>query len=304
MSCMVRAHPLSGRLSALHRYASTDAVYGSINGTYTLGNGHDVHFTTHGTADATATVVMLHGAPGSFKDFKHLAPRLVKANPHMNVLAIDLPGNGRTSADTAGGQSGLTSTSVAAAAAEAIDGVLGDTPKILLGHSFGGHSALLSAQWVQNLHGIVLLNSVGLDRRPYERFAIPLSMYLRQNGLARDIVAAVNHWRYMHIFKFPKSTPKDDLTCALLRLGSSDFDAVEASVASLRARKLPAFVAYAMDDPIVLPPVGHELAHRLDAKVHVAYPNGGHNLQKTQAQDIVDKFTTWAHDFKLLQKTK
>ncbi|KDO30266.1 hypothetical protein SPRG_22150 [Saprolegnia parasitica CBS 223.65] len=279
------------------RQASSTAfpAYGSIGGAYTLANGHDVHYTCHGPSTAAATVVLLHGAPGSFKDFKYLAPLLVETLPQLNVLALDLPGNGRTSGDAAGGQAHMSSETVATAATEAVNGLLRDNqPVILLGHSFGGHTAMqVAAATSRDVRGLVLLNSVGLDRRPYERFAAPFSRLLRTDGLLRELVIAVNHWRYMNIFKFPKKTPMDDLTFALQRLGSSDFDAIDACVTHLRAKQLPSIVAYAMDDIVVRPNVGLELSERLAADVHLAYPVGGHNLQKTQVKDVVANVATW-----------
>ncbi|KAF0686400.1 Aste57867_21771 [Aphanomyces stellatus] len=75
-------------------------------------------YASHGALEAANMFVMLHGAAGSHSDFRHLAP-LVARHDDIRVVAFDLPGNGLTSADAAGGVH-LSQDSVVAATQEAI----------------------------------------------------------------------------------------------------------------------------------------------------------------------------------------
>lgn len=55
-------------------------------------NGMQYHVDVHG---AGRPLVLLHGFTGSTRSWQHVIPELA---PHRRVIAIDLPGHGRTGA--------------------------------------------------------------------------------------------------------------------------------------------------------------------------------------------------------------
>ncbi|EQC40534.1 hypothetical protein SDRG_02424 [Saprolegnia diclina VS20] len=233
--------------------------FGSVQATYTLTNGHPLHYTKHGPADAETTFVLLHGAPGSHKDFRHLAPLLVRER--INVIALDLPGNGLTPAAAAGGLAGLSAASIADAVVEAIDG-LSLQRTFVLGHSFGRHTALEAAARVKRVHGLALLNAAGLRPhqtiRPFGVMAAGAGV-LSRPGLLRNLVVKLNHWTYLHVYKFPRSTNVDDLTFGFQRFGSTDFERVAGFAKATAQRGVPTFTAIARDDHLVEQAIGDEL---------------------------------------------
>ncbi|KDO30262.1 hypothetical protein SPRG_19811 [Saprolegnia parasitica CBS 223.65] len=287
--------PISRRIT--RRFSSAAASYppyGSIQATYTLSNGHPLHYTTHGPTDAETTFVLLHGAPGSHKDFRHLAPLLVRER--INVIALDLPGNGLTPAAAAWGLVGLSAASIGDAVVETIDGL--SLPRtFLLGHSFGGHTALEAAARIQRVHGLALLNAAGLRPhqaiRPFGIMAAGAGV-LSQPGRLRDLVVKLNHWTYLHMYKFPRSTNVDDLTFGFQRFGSTDFERIAGFARTAAQRGVPTFTAIARDDHLVEKAIGDELKELLQSVVHKEYVTGGHNIQKTHAADLAQALVSWA----------
>jgi pimeloyl-ACP methyl ester carboxylesterase len=62
-------------------------------GKYAECNGVDFYYEVHGPADATRTVVMLHGGLGSGEDFEAILPPLAQGR---RAIVVDLQGHGRT----------------------------------------------------------------------------------------------------------------------------------------------------------------------------------------------------------------
>ncbi|KAH9081294.1 hypothetical protein LEN26_021415 [Aphanomyces euteiches] len=257
-----------------------------------LANGVPLHYTQYGPQDAPSSVVLVHGAPGSHNDFKYLAPLLV--NESLNVIAFDLPGNGRTSAAAAGGTYGLTERAMANAVVEALDG-LQIQSSIILGHSFGGHTAMRIASTAPSARGLALLTSVGL--RPHNALRRSplqfLGQYLQQPSAMRSLIVLLNKWLYLYSFKFPKKTPTDDFTFALQRIGSTNFQDIQSVVAQVAAKNLPTFLALAEDDAFIEPAIIHELGQALPPGVRIEYPTGGHNIQKTRVKELAPALQEW-----------
>ncbi|RHY63902.1 hypothetical protein DYB38_010508 [Aphanomyces astaci] len=275
----------------LRRCASTYAT--PTHHQYQSANGAFVHFSTYGAADAAASIVLLHGAPGSYADFKYLSPLL--AREYLNVVAFDLPGNGRSSVDVVGGKYGLSDQTLAAAVVAALNGRPRTTPSFILGHSFGSHTAIRVAASAKSVCGVALLAPVGF--RPHHvlrRFPIlQLGRFLQRPHPLRSVLAKVNRWYYIHGLGFPQRVPEDDFTYALQRIGSADFERIQEVATSLHALNLPSFVALARDDALIEPEIIRELGHLLPPGVRVEFPTGGHNIQKTQAKPVADQLVAW-----------
>ncbi|ETW04545.1 hypothetical protein H310_03776 [Aphanomyces invadans] len=289
----------SQRLVCLHtastwmfrRRASTFAT--PTHHEYHVANGAVVHYSTYGPIDAAASIVLLHGAPGSYADFKHLSPLL--AREHLNVVAFDLPGNGRSSADAVGSKYNLSDQSLAAAIVDALANRSDPNTMFILGHSFGSHTAMRVAANAKSVGGIALLAPVGLrPHHPLRRFPmVLLGRLLQQPHPLRSILAKINQLYYIHGLRFPKRVPQDDFTFALQRIGSCDFEHMKTVVETLHARNLPSFVAMACDDRLIEPEIIRELGHALPPGRRIEFQTGGHNIQKSQAREVANGLVQW-----------
>ena len=102
------------------------------------------------------TVLFLHGLLGSGKNLRMPAKRLTQAHPHLTALMLDLRGHGTTSAlNTLGIQKDSRVHTLQSCADDVIHtvrqlGLFGpvDSPVGVVGHSFGGRTAL---QYVHTL---------------------------------------------------------------------------------------------------------------------------------------------------------
>lgn len=119
------------------------------------------------------TFVLVHGLGGSHLSWLAVAPGLA---PHGRVLALDLPGFGRTPRD--GRRSRMTD--LQRVLSRFLDEVAGGGPVTLCGNSMGGGVSLLQAALEPaTVGGLVLTNSVF----PWARGGIPAPIVLLGFGL-------------------------------------------------------------------------------------------------------------------------
>ncbi len=111
---------------------------------------HRLHYIAHGAASPPErpTLVLVHGAGGNLYHW----PPTLRRLPGHDVLALDLPGHGRSS-----GPGCTTITDYAAILAAWLDH-MGLPPCVVVGHSMGGAIALeLALREAQRLRGLVLI---------------------------------------------------------------------------------------------------------------------------------------------------
>jgi pimeloyl-ACP methyl ester carboxylesterase len=131
-----------------------------------------VHYIDFGGPDGAGTVVLVHGLGGSHLNWDLLAPLL---RPHFRVLAIDLPGFGRSEP---GGRRASVPANVAV-----LDRFLAEvagTPAVLVGNSMGGMiSILAAARAPERVSGLVLLDAAvpGPRGRPDPLVAASFALY-------------------------------------------------------------------------------------------------------------------------------
>lgn len=223
-------------------------------------------------------VVMVHGAPGSGRDFRWLAPALEGC---CRVIRVDLPGFGSSPLRS------LDQLSTAARARAVMDLLdhLGLEEAVLVGHSIGGPVVVAVAVASARVGGVALVASPGFTpHRSFRRFdRRRLGLLVRLPGsawvLRRAVVAS----------GFPRSVsaPEAWRTCqVVLRFSFQEH------AAGLRALAAPTAVIYADDDPLVEPEIGQALAEALPPGPRVRFGDGGHNPQKSQAFAVAD--AVWA----------
>jgi pimeloyl-ACP methyl ester carboxylesterase len=118
----------------------------------TVDLGGSVHYVDFGGPDDGPTVVLVHGLGGSHLNWDLFAPLL---RPHARVLALDLPGFGRSEP---GGRRTSVQENV-----KVLDRFLADvagTPVVLVGNSMGGMISILeTASAPEKVSGLVLLDA-------------------------------------------------------------------------------------------------------------------------------------------------
>jgi len=100
-------------------------------------DGCPVHVVDHGGDPDRPTIVCVHGLAGSHANWRGLAAGLA---PHARVIAVDLPGHGRTPR--------LGRSSAVLANRRVLDRLLQDViakPVVLVGHSMGATLSILQA---------------------------------------------------------------------------------------------------------------------------------------------------------------
>jgi pyruvate dehydrogenase E2 component (dihydrolipoamide acetyltransferase) len=221
-------------------------------------------------------VVALHGLPGSVRDWRWLAPAL----GGVRLVRLDLPGFGGTPARTGPGSSLEARTRFVLAALDA----LGIDRFVVAGHSMGGPLAMSIATSSERASGLALLASVGLRPHRLMRkvgrhpdlprlFDLPLVGRLLRPPLRAGFLRA----------GFPASTTDAAILQSMRVFSRLSFPAIRAAAAGVRC---PTLLAWAEDDPLIEGAIGLELARALPPGPRIAFPDGGHNIQKTRAVEL------------------
>lgn len=225
---------------------------------------------------AGPVIVLIHGLPGSVRDYRWLAPQL---SPFARVLRMDLPGFGETPVATEPDASPLGRARFVLALLNA----LGIERATLLGHSMGGVVACATVSLEPaRFDGLVLLASPGV--RPHaalRRIPFPLIERL----MARPRVWEGLRPATRQLFKWGGFKGYSDaaLDRTLLCVARTSLPAHAARVRSLN---LPTAVAWAHDDPLIEAEIMKELAEACPAGPRLPFDTGGHNIQKSQAAPI------------------
>lgn len=250
----------------------------------TLG-GRTITWVDGGPPDGPC-VVMIHGLPGSHRDFRWLAPPLEAAG--VRVIRLDMPGFGGT-------EPGSSNLSRLAEHVLARLDQLELERVVVLGHSFGGPQALLAASRdPRRIRGLALLASVGLRRhRALRNFKV---LPLINRGLATPVVRGLlmntvrSHYRRAG---FPKSTPDEAIRQSLRVVDGVDFRLINNALTAVR---VPTLVAYCEDDRLIEPAITDELGAACPAGPRLRFASGGHNLQKSMASEIAEILEPWIRE--------
>jgi pimeloyl-ACP methyl ester carboxylesterase len=249
-------------------------------------DGAPVTFTDEGQGPA---VVLLHGLPGSARDFRYLAPQM----PDVRVIRINLPGFGGTARR---GRRAWTLPERATLVIALLDH-LGVNHFVLVGHSMGGAvAAAVVAACPARVHGLALLASPGFwqhasYRRSHVRWvarvlALPGAQRVLRKPIRRAFIAA----------GFPRSLSDEHLHTTMFDAAMLDFTD---HARRLRGVQVPCLVAWTDDDPLVEASIGQALADQLPDGPRLHWSEGGHNIQKVHAASLgpaLSDFATHALD--------
>ncbi|MCB9596461.1 MAG: alpha/beta hydrolase [Sandaracinaceae bacterium] len=230
-------------------------------------------------------LVLVHGLPGSSRDFRWLCSAL---GHDVRSIRVEQPGFGQTPWTT---ESGTTLAHRARFVLEAVDALGVDRFRVL-GHSIGGPVAMaVAARAAARCDGLALIASVGLHphrlarrtpRRP--ELARPLTWRPVQRLVLPELR------RGFARAGFPASTPEGEMIQCTRVFGSLDFAHNRAAAFGVRA---PSLIAWAEDDALVEPAIGLSLSQVLPDGPRLPFATGGHNIQKTRAVELADALRAW-----------
>ena len=131
-------------------------------GQFEIVDGFEMHYREMKPADMALSktpLVLIHGLMGSSKDFEHIQPALALQRV---VIAVDLPGFGRSDKDPALDFSKASMSRLVAG----LMASLGYERYEVLGHSMGGEVAQrIALEYPDQVTGLILLDSAGLAEK-------------------------------------------------------------------------------------------------------------------------------------------
>lgn len=252
-----------------------------------------------GATPDTPTIVLIHGAPGTFKDFRYLMPKLQK---NARVLGINLPGFGGSDVlDTDNYYTHISAVPAVQTTLEAVAKLCGkDEPVFVLGHSFGGHAAVHFAglnhqQQLVNLKGLCLVASAGLK---LHKALQPTTNEIMWRLLSSNVAAleytgkVLVRWIYTKFLRFPDNGPLEYFAAGIVRCATADFGLFREHLVSTR-ESLPSFMTWAQDDAFIEEEIFLDVSELGHAGPRFAFQRGGHNVQKTKADFLALEMAAW-----------
>jgi pimeloyl-ACP methyl ester carboxylesterase len=243
----------------------------------------DVHVVVEGERTSPA-VAMIHGVPGSVRDFRYLGPAVAARG--LCAVRIDMPGFGKTPASAFAGTRGPDR----AAFVRGVMRALGHRRFAVCGHSFGGGTALLAAAlFPDDVTAVACVNSIGPRRH---RGGVPTSLaFAAGEALALPVVGAPLHEALAAGYGARGLKSDVGLDVDVVRhharvVAGLEYADLRAACAGVRC---PALVASSADDPLVETASSFALARALvqaPLSSHLHTKTGGHFLQKLEAESI------------------
>ena len=234
------------------------------------------------------TYLLVHGLPGSGRDFRWLAGPL---SEHGRVVRVDMPGFGGTPAATAPGLDVPARARFVTAVAEAL---ALDTP-VLVGHSMGGVVASKAvAEHPERFGGLALIASPGLRvhralrRGPFRTIGALLASPPLQRLLRTPV-------RKMFAASGFRHARDDELVRTLRILRATSMAEHVTALAEVRRRGVRVFHAFCGDDPMIEAAIMEDTARALGGPM-LSFPDGGHNPQKHHAMEIAEGLAAWRGD--------
>ncbi|TMW66800.1 hypothetical protein Poli38472_014112 [Pythium oligandrum] len=245
------------------------------------------------------TIVLFHGGPGSYEDFRHFIP-LIQEN--ARVIGINLPGNGGSlikATDRKSYYNDIQAINIGHAAFQAVTQLCeADEAVFIVGQSLGGHTAINVVALNEkdrpvNVRGLALLAPIGL--RIHKALSPTLNSLLWRI-LQSDIKAIENVSREFVRFMFTSSgfRANQDIefyVSGFVRNASTDFDLIKTHVQSIH--RVPTLCAWAKNDAFVQEEIFCEMSAQLPPGPRFAFERGGHNIQKTRAEFLSQQLVEW-----------
>ena len=225
-------------------------------------------------------LLAVHGLPGSVRDWRWLDAALAGLPDAPRLVRVDQAGFGGTPLTTWPEPSNEERAAMLVAFAEA----LGLERFVPVGHSMGAAvTTAIAEQAADRVPAVALLAPSGARKNRGMREA--------RLGIVGPLVAAT--WlrpvtlpllrKGFTAAGFPRSTADEALVHTVTCSVAADFAAHGARMSRLDR---PTLVAWAEDDHLVEPAIFHEIESLVPAGPRLRVQTGGHNLQKTWANEL------------------
>lgn len=261
----------------------------------------------------SATIVCVHGAPGSFQDYRYLIPLLSEQQPGLRIIGVNLPGYMGSEVEKALYIKTVSALRSAEVVLQAIRQLCGSTENgrgdvFLLGHSFGAHTVLNMAAMNETqrvagdvantvrIRGITVLAPAGcVPQRMVKEIPIKMMVTLLRSRSAVVVRLATRFVKYLYteLLGFPRRTPATSCVSAVIRAGTTKFPLIRTQVNLLKEARMPVFVAWALDDVLVEPGIPEELGKLSHVGPRLEFAGGGHNIQKTRVEQVTAALSSW-----------
>ncbi|MEJ7583636.1 MAG: alpha/beta fold hydrolase [Acidimicrobiales bacterium] len=212
-------------------------------------NGIELHAVTGGSGPA---VVLLHGFPQDWFEWRHVMPRLAESR---SVIAVDLRGVGGSEAP----EGGYDAPNLGLDIRSLLDG-LGVDDAYIVGHDVGGWVAYAYArQFPETTHGVMLIESLvpGLDPPDAPKLTVSLwhADFQMIPGLPEALVADRQAVYFRYFFDVGLNDPTVISDDEVKHYAAAYGDKAHLRAAFEMYRALPATVAFNAEqrDPIDVP---------------------------------------------------
>ena len=270
-------------------------------------DGVALHAEVHGPADATATVVLLHGYVLSRRLWDQQVAALTDARPDLRVVAYDHRGHGDSGRSPS---EGATIAQLGRDLRRVVEQVAPDGPVVLAGHSMGGMTIMALLEQDPGLLdgrlagvGLVATSSAGLDALT---LGAPDALALRIRAVLPRVIAQGARLEasgrdplpmpYLRPLLFGRGAARADVRRTVAEVKGTSLRTLGDFLPTFMEHRRTAALSALAGVPVVvlcgdrdrLTPLSHSkaIAQALPhAEFHV-YPGAGHMLQLERAGEV------------------
>ncbi|KHJ90412.1 hypothetical protein OESDEN_09745 [Oesophagostomum dentatum] len=224
------------------------------------GSHKDYKYDTLPSGSRLGTVLAIHGAPGSHKDYKYVTPLLHKKG--IRFIGVNMPGFGLTPGDPRLKCNNVERNNFVHELIAKIENLNG---LVLMGHSRGSENAAnVAARNVSMLSGLVLVNPTGLE---YHRAMRPLwvlnfVLWLYTLGpVAHKVMHPLMKFFYNNVLGLRLDSGERAMMCVKTMHSLEYEKAMRPSINAINEKNdVRVLVAYAGKDPLIETKISRDLA--------------------------------------------
>ncbi|TKR62922.1 hypothetical protein L596_026822 [Steinernema carpocapsae] len=225
---------------------------------------------TLSNGSSKGTVIALHGAPGSHKDFKYVGPILQQKG--IRFIGVNFPGYGLTQVDLRLTQDNLERVSYVSALCDALD--LNEN-LIFMGHSRGTENALkMAALHPERTVGIVQANYLGarVHKGIRPTWALTATTYLWELGWPRVFLRPLLYYMYHYGINIKVKTGDEAIwALSAMRAEKLELPTQVQYVEILNKTKVKSLLLYSGKDNLMEPEIPREFAAMFKGNRHFEF---------------------------------
>lgn len=243
--------------------------------------------------DTRPPLILIHGVAATMYTYNALIPLLKN---HFSIIAIDLPGFGRSEKSSSFVYSFKNYAKIIAALIEHFK--LKDVN--IVGHSMGGQIALYAAKIIpEKINKLVLLASSGYLKRAnkaliYCTYLPFFQYYVKREVRKKEVSQILENVFYdysliteRHITEFGKPLEEKGFYTSLMRL--LRYREGDLSSEELKTIIHPTLLLWGKEDKVVSVQVGHRLENDLPNAKLIIYEKTGHLITEERSHEVFEQ---------------